>query len=1414
MSYDYSEHLYIERDVDHSLWETTRKWLGSSQIQWVSLKTAPGMGNTWLLEHLQNLIQKHEAGFSDIAVIPVKSPLNETTPGLGPLGQELYDRYTLSRVKLWKRAKRVVREVGPVTALGLSLLAIAALLAVFVLKGVSEYIKLKDWRQMTWATLWSGFANDFFPRHWHSFPIWFFTDWSVSVPITVSVLVYSYWRRKRKKKTAVADDEESKYFQSRAELAMELTEICWRSRGVILLIDDAHRLRNDEKQVLIDLVNPVKGSALQEFTAKHRVLIITIESQYISWEGRRAEHTLTVPQFTRLELNEIADRQLSIADEDARKHQDELVEQAQENIKALFAHREQQLIDALGKEFSGLESKSFEVTFNVAELMAYVAVLQMRAVRSGELVEALESPASKDHFAAFGYRPVADSARLLEELRNTSTLVQQVRDRVVYFDVLRCRALRLWLKNGDHSQLLAQAHLFWFRHYTYRALKDRKRLKRDEVRDLSFPQQVNLKSAAWHAAQIGVLLDSAPQVLQRASSLNEQQRGELSRDIAALMLGTAIIYADEGNLTEANDLVVDALEWVREYKHPEQSELVDGAVALLWRHYWFSGNPLIRERLQEVPRDFPDLSPPVTKSICERVNRRFEEMLQSQEKLSSSPAKTRIKDPVLININRLTEILWQIRKTHGLVEPALKDTTLEIPDPVVAKEFNAAEFQLRQLQIAAWTGRGVSDRLEQGLKDWRQRLEETKPIEGVLGSEVTYLLQTARYWHTLAEIYRVESERNDELEEGQEEAIEKLQALIVDACLKPPSEEADLQQIGEYIWKNARSAYERALQIAALLDWQVPLLEACFHFGVLLEEYTPQNEQTELPPWWQRWDEQLFRRAIELEKDLHWIFHTPEIHLTRWEFFAEKDHEHSVEDAFNAYQSAKRAHYPIKLVLRWHQQVSSTLTNFGDSDLDRRRCAELHEEWAHELAQLNDVPKPEFKRLEYEQANSLHFAAQARRILKEFDACERLLNEAEQLVAKAQQEESDTEEPQSVRNLRQGLKLQRAWMFNGQNRDEEYKAAVFELWSGLRIKDESCAIVLNSLLSIERAMKLLDCSWPAIEDEAPHIDPANADLSLPAEWFAGTPQIHLRNRFEFRFFQLLNLINFVARSTPARSYFSPDPERVFAPFALHSAAIYHWFGCNNYGEVVLRFGRVGMEFISGETQAKEYLIRLLVAVQFYFSQVQQVDRDELEALQLLMHYEPSDDHRVRYAQVLAESKYLLERELLAREAAEEPNWLAIANKVNRYLSVLVDATLQSNWINMGLQQTGMSPEQFLSLKTQRVEALVEAKARFDSGELGACRQLLKKVLPSERNPWIFLEDLQIFDLWLRCATAQDMSAHANGDLNKYTTALRKGTEQFIRQFGLTIREIEGQRLATQLLDSIQGRTRVPGGNGN
>ena len=1404
MSCDYSEHLYIERDVDHRLWEITRKWLGSSQIQWVSLETAPGMGNTWLLEHLQNLIQKHEAGFSDIAVIPIKSPSSEISHGLGPLGQELYDRYTLSRVKFWKRVKRVVREFGPVTAIGLSLLAITALFAVFVLKGVSEYIKLNDWRKMSWAALWSGFANDFFRDHWHEFPIWFLTDFSVSVPLSLIVFGYSYWRSKRRKKTAVANSEESEYFRSRAGLAMELTEICWRSRGAILLIDDAHLLGNDEKQVLIELVSPVEGSAFQEFTSKYRVLIVTVESQYISWEGRSAAASLSVPQFTRLELNEIADRQLSIEDdEDARKHQDELVNQAQENIKALFAHREQKLIDDLGKQFSGLESNSFEATFNVAELMAYVAVLQMRALRSGQLVEALESSGSKDHLAAFGYRPVADSARLLEELRNTSTLVQQVRDRIVYFDVLRCRALRLWLKNGDYRQLLAQAHLFWFRHYMFRAFEDRKRLKHDEVRDLSFPQQVNLKSAAWHAAQIGVLLDTAPQVLQRASSLNEQQRRELSRDVAALLLATAIIYANEGNLTEANDLVVDALEWLREYKHTEQSELVHAAVNLLWRHYWLSGNPLIYERLQEVARDFPDLSPPVAKSISERVNRRYEEMLQAQEKLSPSPARTRIKDPVLTNINRLTGIFWQIRRTHGLVEPALEDTTLEIPDPVVAKEFNAAEFQLRQLQIAAWTRRGISDRLEQGLRDWRQRLKESQPIEGFLGSEVTYFLQTARYWHTLADIYRVESGRNEELEEEQEEATEKLHALIVDACLKPPSEEDSIQPIEEYIWRNARSAYERAWQIAALLDWQVPLLEACFHFGVLLEKYTPQNEQTELPPWWQSWDEQLFRRAIELEKDLHWIFHTPEIHLMRWGFFAEKDHEHSVEDAFNAYQSAKRAHYPIKLVLRWHQQVSSSLTNFGDSDLDRRRCAELHEEWAHELAQLNDAPKPEFNRLEYEQANSLHFAAQARRILKEFEACERLLDEAEQLVAKAQQEEPDTEEPQNVRDLRQGLKLQRAWMFSGQRRDEEYKAAVFELWSGLRIKDESCAIVLGSLLNIERVMKVLDRPWPATED-APHIDPANADLSLPAEWFTGTSQIYLRNRFEFRFFQLANLINFVARGTSAQSYFSPDPERVFSIFALHSAAIYHWFGCNNYGEVVLGFGRVGMELMSGETQAKEYLIKLLGAVQFYFSQVQQVDRDELEALKLLMHYEPSEQHRVRYVQVLTESKYLLERELLAREAAEEPNWLVIASKVNSYLSVLVDATLQSNWINMGLQQTGMSAEQFLSLKNQRMNSLVEAKAKFASGELGACRQLLNKVLPPERNPWIFLEDLQIFDLWLRCATAQGMSPHANGDFKKYTTALRKGTEQFIRQFGLSIREIEGQRLATQLLDSIQG----------
>ena len=1402
----YTNSGYIERDVDEELWEMARKWLGSTRIQWVSLKSAPGRGNSWLLEHLRDRALKDELAFGDIAIVLVKGETRDGPPGgVGPLGKELYDRYERSRMKPWRRLKRRVRETGLGRLMAFGLIGLVSVILASFLKGLSEYNHVNDVEKMRFSIWWSTFVYEFLPQNWPKFPIWFFTEWIVTVPLAVALAVYStIVYRARKRRLPLSDHEVLKHFESKDELAEELIEICHNCRGVILVIDDAHHLPQYEKRLLIELCDQEQKSRLREFNKRNRILIATLESQHILWEGRPVsiEHILEIPSFSTVELRDIArDQLLEDGDEKVKGDLDALVERAQENVNALFGHRERRLIDELGQKFQSLESKGYAGRFGVAEMMAYMAVLQQRFISKGELAALLESAGSNTRLADFGLRLLKDSVALIDDFVATSSLVQQEHKQSCYFDVLRCQSLRRWLAGDseDHKQLLAQAHFFWCRYFSRELVGEQVRLGPDNLDSLSPTQQQHLNAGVWHAAQIGILLDKAPDVLAHAKVLTELQRRELAYDVCAAMLTAAAIYRSEGDMIEANDLIEDALDWLRGFDDPRQEQWLECAADQLWQNYWLTGNSRTRERLKDLAHEFTGL----TDKPSWRVHQRFEELLQGSETLSPQADEAFLSDPNLRNLHRLTETLWQIRQTHGLLEPALSDMNVSIREPVVAPGNTIVESHMRQLQVGAWNLRDNADELSKALANWRQRLQETAPSAGYLGSEAVHSYNEARYWHLLAEVWCFANARIEGSPEEEEDAQEELLARLRNACLNPPSENRPL---AEYIWLEAQSAYERALQIAALLGWRSFVMETSFHLGVLLQQHTPEDQQIESPPWWERWDN-LFKYSIELERDLNWIVHTPAMHRIRWEFFEVKDHEHSIEDAYNAFRSAKRAYYPSELVLDWHRQVSTRLTNFSDSDVDRRRDAELHEIWAHELASLPAATKHwDFDRLEIEQADSLHFAAQARRFLRQYDYAERLLDEADALMGPLPAGENG--EQQKIRDLRIGLKAQRAWLLSAQGRDEEYHHAILDIWRQLKPEDESCAIVLGSLLIVET--KHLDEPWPVMPQAPIHLDPENGYLSLPLKWFEGPSSIGVEIRFEFRFYQLLNLVSFVTRWEPNASPSELQlmsvlnrPESLFSVQVLQGAASQRWFGVNNFGDTALRFARVGLEHLpQTNAETKSFMINLLEAVQFYFAEVVQVDRDELETLQLLMRYEPDlQSYRLRYINVLTESRYLLKHELLSRAAAEESNWFAIASQVDDYLGVLVDAVLLSNWIKTGVQQSGISLEELLKSRNRRREILQRAKALFGTGERTACKQLLQPVLSPEPSPWIFLEDLQVLDLWLTCA--QSSIGAIQNEINRRAAQLRKATLQFIRQFELVIKEREAQGLATEILKAIQ-----------
>ena len=124
------------------------------------------------------------------------------------------------------------------------------------------------------------------------------------------------------------------------------------------------------------------------------------------------------------------------------------------------------------------------------------------------------------------------------------------------------------------------------------------------------------------------------------------------------------------------------------------------------------------------------------------------------------------------------------------------------------------------------------------------------------------------------------------------------------------------------MWERSQEAYQRSLQVAGFLGWRPVVIKASWGLGCLLLQHVPEEQRTEAPPWWDRWDA-LFRTAISLERELGWILYQPEIHRSRFSFIEKRALEHSIEDGYNILKSVQQARYPRKVFLEWHDRVKN-----------------------------------------------------------------------------------------------------------------------------------------------------------------------------------------------------------------------------------------------------------------------------------------------------------------------------------------------------------------------------------------------------------------------------------------------------------------------------------------------------------
>ena len=331
--------------------------------------------------------------------------------------------------------------------------------------------------------------------------------------------------------------------------------------------------------------------------------------------------------------------------------------------------------------------------------------------------------------------------------------------------------------------------------------------------------------------------------------------------------------------------------------------------------------------------------------------------------------------------------------------------------------------------------------------------------------------------------------------------------------------------------------------------------------------------------------------------------------------------------------------------------------------------------------------------------------------------------------------------------------------------------------------------VLRTLLEIESNGGLLGAVWPPTPGDPCHSDPKSTDHSLPAEWFEGPEPLKLETRFDFRFRQLLRLIRISKMPTPIEFFI---------------AARLHWMTLGGeFAKTALTFGERGLQTRHGAS-TRAFIVGLLEEVQTYYREIHAVDRNELEALRLLMAYtETPDRYRFDYERVLSERQALLTREIrVFMEGEGSAGWLGSALKVRDFLGVLVDPDRQTRTRDRALSRSGLSVQEYQCLVERRNEVLKQAEAALERDDYSACQDLLTPLLPSlNTTPWVQSEDLSAIDLWLRCARRTGRADPST--IAKVRSNLRRLALTYVRQFPAVVPDGQIQQLATQFVRTIE-----------
>jgi hypothetical protein len=205
-----------------------------------------------------------------------------------------------------------------------------------------------------------------------------------------------------------------------------------------------------------------------------------------------------------------------------------------------------------------------------------------------------------------------------------------------------------------------------------------------------------LREAGWQLAHVSSLLGETPLVdLFRRFPAPPADQSALFVKAASILVASARTRLEEGEFSEADDLIADSAEWLAGAGTPPD-DVLEETSRLSWNLYWYTGDAANWSRVEE----FGTRYPAIAAGALWKAHAALRHSLRCETTADEVTAMAQDSpDPDVANINGIAYVLSQSRIETGFLAASFKAGSLVVRDAAPARYFSWAEFQIRQLQI-------------------------------------------------------------------------------------------------------------------------------------------------------------------------------------------------------------------------------------------------------------------------------------------------------------------------------------------------------------------------------------------------------------------------------------------------------------------------------------------------------------------------------------------------------------------------------------------------------------------------------------------------------------------------------------------------------------------------------------------